>query len=190
MVVNTLSPNVSADQLCLCMPLQKREAVPTRPAASSRGTSPSTLPAPRHWSWASVDNPSVYRLERTRKWFTSEMSCGRFLLSKGFQPGFISILSHGPMIQRRSRISGFVNAFSSDHKPTTTNIVGNTNTCEKYNPFLQEARTWRGECLHGDESAYWMPNPPWRKALTELGFAGKEGFWKKLRPRTLRGQFC
>ena len=115
------------------------------------------------------------------------MSCGRFLLSKGFQLGFISILSHGPMIQRRSRISGFVNTFSSNHKPTTTNTVGNTNTCEKYNPFLQEARTWWGDCLHGGESAYWMPNPPWRKALTELGFAGKEGFWKKLRPQTLRG---
>lgn len=142
MVVNTLSCNASADQLWLCTPLQEGEAVPTRTAASSRGTLPSTPPAPRHWSWARVDNPSVYRLERTSKRFTSELSCGRLPLSKGFQLGFMSILSHSPMTQRRSRISGSVNTFSSDHKPTTTNIVGNTNTCERYNPFLLEARTW------------------------------------------------
>ena len=189
MVVNTLSPNASADQLCLCMPLQKQEAVPTRTAASSRGTSPSTLPAPHHWSWASVDNPSVYRLERTRKWFTSEMSCGRFLLSKGFQLGFISILSHGPMIQRRSRISGFVNTFSSDRKPTTTNTVGNTNTCEKYNPFLQEARTWWGDCLHGGESAYWR-KPSLEESTNRVGFCWEGRFLEEVETSNSQGPFC
>ena len=187
MVVNTLSCNASADQLWLCTPLQEGEVVPTRPAASSRGTSPSISPAPRNWSWASVDIPSVYRLERTSKRFTTEMFCGRFPLSKGFRLGFMSILSHGPMTQRRSRISGSVNTFSSDHKPTTTNIVGNTNTCERYNLFLQEARTWWGDSVSMEVS---LPNPPWRKVLTELSSLGKEGFWSKLSSGTLRGQFC